>query len=236
MVRNEAVMIFGSDFRYGHILGPMNSLLMKVLQRELIALGNSETRRHYVIVDEYPKLAYGKEVEDFSTFLELGRSMGIRVCLVIQTPEQLIQLHGEHGANVIWGQAQNRLILRVADEAGAAYCSKHLSRFRGFVWTKQVGRNWSIGSSSNSHEGSVSSSSGGSDSRSEHWHDVAYVPPEDIMDLPLASYEQPWHGYLSAPGLSRTKRCKFTVTPQWLSRQMADLGGLVAEGNEIKRT
>src|SRR5262249_53538377 len=138
LVREEQVLVLGSDFRYSHILGPMNNLILNVMKRELLSQPDSRSRRHYMLIDEFPKLNYHEAAKEFPDFVELGRSRSVRVLIAMQTPRQLVELYGEEGASTILGQCQNKIILRVADLAGATDCSNMLGRIHRYEWVQNV--------------------------------------------------------------------------------------------------
>jgi hypothetical protein len=213
LVRGEQVLVLGSDFRYSHILGPMNSLLLNFMKRELVSQPNSHTRRHYLFIDEFPKLNYHQPAEEFGDFVEFGRSRGIRVCILFQTPLQLTQLYGEAGAKIILGQCPNRIILRLADYESASDCSNLLGRVHGYEWTQNVSENESFGQSRSTSYGR---------SAAETYADRPLVRPEEIMDLPRASFSRGIFGYAICPALPRTKRWKFHITPEWIREHVTD--------------
>ena len=218
MVRGEQVLVLGGDFRYSHILGPMNALALNCYKRELLSQPDSRTRRHYVIIDEFPKLNYHQPAEEFADFVELGRSRGVRTVIVMQTPRQLVELYGEEGASIILGQCQNKIILRVADHAGATDCSNMLGRVHGYEWTRNVSEGESVSSSPGGHSRSTSYNR----SAAETYADRPLVRPEEIMDLPLASRSRGFSGYAISPALARTKRWKFRITPEWIREHVSD--------------
>lgn len=210
---SDAVVVFGSDFRFADILGPMNALIMKVLKQRLLSQGDDEEnrRRHYLFIDEFPKLNYNSPAEDFPDFVELGRSKGVRVTIVAQTPEQIKGLYGPEMMSTIFACCQNKLILRVSDFAGATECSNMLPFFHGYEWLQNRGKTSSKDGDSTNH--------GASETRA----DYPLVPPDVFQHLPLADWDLGWRGYALDASMRRVPAWSFRVTPQFLSEH---LGGV----------
>ena len=219
LVRGEQVLVLGNDFRFGHILGPMNNLLLNFIKRELIAQGDSRTRRHYVIVDEFPKLNQQLPAEEFPDFCELGRSRGVRVVIVMQSPLQLKKLYGEEGLEVLMGQCMHKVVLRLADHGGATFCSNLLGRIHGYEWTRNVSDNRTISHAPGGH----TTSWGVTEGASETFADRPLIPPHALMELPRASRRRGFRGYAITPALPGTNSFGFTITPQWLREHLIDV-------------
>jgi hypothetical protein len=198
MIRSDVIMVFGSDFRFAHILGPMNALMMNVLRQQLLSQSDvtDESRLHYMFIDEFAKLNYNAPAEDFPDFVELGRSKGIRTSIVIQTTEQIKKLYGPEGLGFILGQCQNRLIFRVSDHAGATECSNMIPFIHDYEWLK--------------------SSNGASESRV----DRPLVPPDVIQQLPLADWGLGWRGIAIDAVMRRVPVWQFQVTPDFLAQSL----------------
>jgi hypothetical protein len=198
MILSDVVMVFGSDFRFAHVLGPMNALMMSVLRQKLLSQGDvtDDSRVHYMFIDEFPKLNYNSPAEDFPDFCELGRSKGVRVCIVIQTPEQVKKLYGPEGLGFILGQCQNKLIFRVSDHAGATECSNMFPFTHGYEW--------------------LANTTGAGESRV----DRPRVPPDVIQNLPLADWDLGWRGFAIDAVMRRTPAWQFQVTPQFLAEHL----------------
>jgi hypothetical protein len=216
LVRGDQVLVLGSDYRYSHILGPLNNLTINVMKRELLSQPESHTRRHYMFIDEFPKLNYNQPAEDFPDFLELGRSFGVRAGIVMQTPRQLVKLYGPEGASIIMGQSLNKLFLRHADLEGATDCSNLLGRINGREWNYNVGE----GGSHTSAPGGDSSTRTWNDGASEVWADRPLVTPHDILNLPLASWTEGFSGFAICPALAQTKRWRFDIGPEWIKENI----------------
>lgn len=210
LIRSDVVVVLGSDFRFSHVLGPMNALMMNVLKQRLLSQGDvtDDSRRHYLFIDEFPKLNYNAPAEDFPDFCELGRSKGVRVCIVLQTTEQVKKLYGSEGLGYILGQCQNKIILRVSDVAGATECSNMLPFFRGYerlasdsVSSGPNGLQWTSGSS-------------------ETRADRPLVPPDVIQHLPLADWDLGWRGFALGSSMRRVPAWQFHVTPRFLAEHL----------------
>ncbi len=229
LVRGEQVFVLGSDFRFGHILSPMNNVLLSLIKRELIAQGNSRTRRHYVLVDEFPKLNNQTPAEEFPDFCELGRSRGVRVVIVIHSPQQLVKLYGAEGADIILGQCQHKLILKKGDFAGAQYCSNLLGRVHRYEWVQN--RSYG-GSTTYTPQGPTTSWTWGHGA-SEVYADRPLVPPDVLMDQEQASRRRGFRGYGISPALPRTKRFAFFAGRDWLARHLSDVDtSLAVDAND----
>jgi hypothetical protein len=211
LVRGEVVMVAGGDHQFNHIVGPMNYLMLTVLKQKLIGQEKSERRRHYVFIDEFAALNYNRPAEEVEDFFVRGRSRGVRIGIVIHSPEQLVDLYGKPKTNVILGQCQSKLILKVSDPDGAEYCSRLLGQVYGYEWTHSVSVNQTSGPQRSTSHGT---------SAQETYANHPLVHPDQIMDLPLASLEHGFHGFGIVPGATGTHKWRFHLTPRWLARHV----------------
>lgn len=197
-LRSDVLVVLGSDFRFSHILGPMNALLMQVVREQLLSRPEDPEDRNqtYLFIDEFPKLNYNAPVEDFEGFCELGRSKGVRVVICIQTPEQVKGLYGPERAASILGNCGNKLIYRVSDAAGAEECSRMLPHYHGYE--------------------KLITSGGMSLSMAESRVDRPLVQPSDIQFLPLADWRLGWKGYGVCANLRRNPAWEDRITPEFL--------------------
>jgi hypothetical protein len=215
LIRSDVIAVLGSDFRFSHILGPMNALMMKVLRQMLLTQGDDleGKRATYLFIDEFPKLNYNAPAEDFADFCELGRSMSVHVVICMQTPEQVKKLYGPEDMASILGNCLNKLVFHVSDEEGAATCSKMLPHFHGYEWIRNAD---------------------GTRSRRDHFTTYNYgeqrvdrplVPPDVLQQLPLADWGMGWRGYGLDANLRRVAAWEDFISPEFLA---ATLGPDVA--------
>ncbi|MHB1785287.1 MAG: type IV secretory system conjugative DNA transfer family protein [Acidimicrobiales bacterium] len=219
LVRGEQVLVLGSDFRYRHILDPLNQLILNFMKRELVAQPDSRTRRHYVLIDEFPQLNSNQPSEEFPAFVEVGRSRGIRVVIVMQTPRQLVRLYGPEGTSTLLGQCLNKIMLRHADFDGASDCSNLLGRVHRYEWVRNV----TEGTTRTKSRDGISTAWSRNVGASEVWADRPLVHAQEIMDLPLASWKRGIAGFAICPALSNTKRWRLNIGPDWIREHVADL-------------
>ncbi|MDG3008462.1 type IV secretion system DNA-binding domain-containing protein [Paludisphaera mucosa] len=208
LIRSDVVAIAGGDFQFSHIVAPMNNLFLTVLKNKLIGQEKSDRRRHYIFIDEFAALNNNRPADEVLDFFVRGRSRGVRIAVAVHTPEQLVDLYGPHKTEVILGQCQNKILLKMADVAGSEWCSKMLGQIHEYEWTA----NASVGAT-RGKESSSNWSLGGS----ETYADRPIVHPDEIRSLPLASFETGIHGYGILPGPSGVDRWKFHLTPGWLA-------------------
>lgn len=230
LVRGEAVMVAGGDFQFNHVIGPMNYLMLTVLKQKLIGQEKSERRRHYVFIDEFAALNYNRPAEEVEDFFVRGRSRGVRIGIVLHTPEQLVDLYGKPKTNVILGQCQSKLILKVSDPDGAEYCSRLLGHVHGYEWTSSVSVSVSRGQAS----GQPPSTTYGT-SAQETFANYPLVHPDRIMDLPLASLEHGFHGFAIVPGATGTHKWRFHLTPEWLAEHVVPTADHVRSYESCRR-
>ena len=173
----------------------------------MVGQKRSNDRRHYIFIDEFSALNNDKPADEVRDFFVRGRSRGVRLAIVVHSPEQLRKIYGEHDAAVLLGQCQNKVILRIDDIEGSEWASKALGSFHGYEWTGTIGNGMNYASEI---------SSNWSISGAEHYIDRPYVQPDVIRSLPLASFEDGFEGYLIIPGAYGVDRCRFRLTPEWL--------------------
>lgn len=226
LVRGDVIAIAGGDFEFNHIVAPMNYLLLTILKQKLVGQEKSEKRRHYVFIDEFAALNDRRPAEEVNDFFVRGRSRGVRIGIVIHTPEQLVHLYGKPMTNVILGQCQTRLILRVADPDGAEYCSRLLGQVYGYEWTRSMSVNYTTGATNSQSWGQGSQ---------EHYVNRPLVHLDEIMDLPLASLEHGFHGFGIVPGASGTHKWRFHLDPKWLARHVVPAAEGVASYESCRR-
>lgn len=226
MTQECCVVLFGTDTRYDKILGPLNALYFKLVQQYLLARGDVEHPRDYVIIDEFAKLGGGRPVEGFLDLCELGRSRGVRVAICIQTPAQLDKLYGKPGREILLGQCQNQMLFRTADETGSEYNAKRMGRARGYELLGNMGlsagftagRTWAPGGGSSSSQHSTGQSEG----VSESYYDRPFVHPDEFANLPAADFLSGIHGFADVPrtGLFQAGRWRFHLDTEWLRRHV----------------
>ncbi len=211
MVRSDVVLVAGGDFRFNHIIAPMNYLMLTCLKHELLGQAKSHVRRHYVFIDEFAAVNHDKPADEVLDLFVRGRSRGVRLCIAVHTPEQLVHVYQKPMANVILANCQHKLILKVGDYDGASCCSQLLGHVYGYEWTHNV---------STSHTSGAQPSTTHSRGAQETWADRSLVPPSVNQELPLASLEHGIHGFGILSGDTGTHRWRFHLSPQWLERHV----------------
>jgi type IV secretory pathway TraG/TraD family ATPase VirD4 len=181
------IWVWGSDPRYSSTVEPWNGVQFELMGHELLIRGNIGVDT-LIFIDEFPQLNGGQKSTIIRKLLEFGRSSRVRNVLAVQTPAQVVAIYGEHEAQTLLGQMHLGMAFRHTDEHGKTYWSQRLGRMRGFEpkWTysRQVGGSRSYGRQAGSGT-SWSETLGFSLER----YDLERVPPSDIGDLPIGSYE-----------------------------------------------
>lgn len=106
------------DLSKGSVLAPIYRLLIDIALKE--ALGRTSTSRGHVwfILDELKLLPHCMHLEDG---LNLGRSMGISIVAGMQSVNQMYELYGREGGQVICGAFSNIFALPLADYESRNY-------------------------------------------------------------------------------------------------------------------
>jgi hypothetical protein len=219
LVKGEQALVLGGDFKYAKVLGAMNAMIWTYLKRELISQPDSRLRRHYVFIDEFPRLNNAEAAEEFSDFCEIGRSRGVRVSICLQSIQQLVRLYGQELTDSLLGACHHKVIFRLSDYASAQYCSRMLGHVHQFMWL----RNYSFGGSVSYGAGGRSAGSSSSAGASEQWIDHALVYPDELMQLPLGSRRHGIHGYCITPALPRTNAFRFHASGRWIKDHIRDI-------------
>lgn len=208
LIKSDVTLHVGGDFQFPAIVGAYNYLILTMLKQHLVGQSPSRSRKHFVIVDEYEALNFGKPATEFLDLLVRGRSRGCQAVFVIHSPQQLADVYGDKKSAVLMGQAQNKLIFRVADYEGAEACSKLLGAVHRYEWTRTTNV------APSSHPGRNIDISYGA---GETYASRPIIHPDEIMDLRLASLEHGIDGFGIVPTAFGTRKWKFALTPDWLA-------------------
>lgn len=227
LVRGHVLVIVGGDFEFKDVVNPFNQLLLSTLKTKLIGQEKSSRRYHHVIMEEFAAINGDKSAEEVIDFFVRGRSRGVRVVMVIHSPRQLQALYGAEMADVLLGQTQHKVIFKVNDAEGAAYCAKELGFVHGYEWAQSVSVSATFGEHPSSTRGM---------SASEQRVDYTRVHLDDIKSLPLAGFTSGIWGYGSVTGETAMHRWRFHLDPEWLARHAVAIDPSVPSYESCRRT
>lgn len=131
-VQGEGILVLGRDPRAAALLDPVNMLLLTQLFSHLLAQGDSDTRRTYVVCDELTVAAGDdRPLPGFKDICERGAARGVVVAVAYQSYADVKALYKE-SADAILGMLQNQVFLRAGDAPTARYVSEAFGR--GKAW------------------------------------------------------------------------------------------------------
>lgn len=170
-------IVLQGNGRYGNMV---RSLIGGILQTVSATMNSgacpdSELRKIWLFLDEFPQLG---KVPNFSPFLEVGRSKGIRVCLGAQDHSQIRQHYSEEEANTFLSQIKTWVVVKFPPGPTAEWISRTVGNRR--VQVAQQSR------------GGADKASGGSVSLSYADVDLPVIHPADI-EAKLGASER-WNG------------------------------------------
>jgi len=137
------------------------------VRREARESGRATT---WLVLDEFASLG---RLEQIQKIASLGRSLGVRLVLALQSYSQLEQTYGEHGARSVMACCSNAVLLQAA--AGAANDQHFCAELIG----KRTVKRRTISTSSTESKDRQQSEISTSKSTSENWHyaEEYLVPP-----------------------------------------------------------
>lgn len=121
-VRNPSTkyrnIILKTSTEYAQITSAFNRAILSQVKANISALPKAKAHVNplWLIVDEFPQLGR----IDWKTFLEVGRSKGLRCVMCIQSASQLIEIYGQHISDS-WIDSIGTKIFGVQDGAGAEW-------------------------------------------------------------------------------------------------------------------
>ncbi|WP_434717140.1 type IV secretion system DNA-binding domain-containing protein [Paraburkholderia sp. A2RO-4L] len=143
----------------------MISCVLDVAARTILALPESQTRRVWLIIDEFASIGKVQSIEAVAT---KARKMGGCLLLGLQSVSQLQDRYGEKAAQTILSCLSSWLVLRCSDAETSEYVSKYI----GDAEVSRMTRNES-----------TSDTGGGSDGRSEQIQTQRAVMPVQLQRL-----------------------------------------------------
>lgn len=227
LIRGDVVAVCGGDLEYNHIIQPMSYLFLATLKQKLLGRAESNRRRSYIFVDEFSALNGRAPADEILDVFERGRSRGVRIGIVIHSPEQLVSVYGRERAATILGLVQHKVILKVDEKEGSEWASALLPQVHGYEWT----RNYSE-SAAFSSQGVTSTYGSGA---SETFANRPIVTPDQIRNLRMASLTHGIDGFGIMPGNYGVDRWKFHLSPGWLAEHLVIGDDSVASYESCRR-
>lgn len=119
--RSACAIFIEYDMAVGKSLTPLYRLLVDLALKETLGRTAQENGRVWYILDELKLLPHSVHLEDG---LNLGRSLGCSVIAGVQSVNQLYELYGEFGGQVILGGFSNVFAFSTTDFQSREYLSK----------------------------------------------------------------------------------------------------------------
>ncbi|MHC1763399.1 MAG: type IV secretion system DNA-binding domain-containing protein [Verrucomicrobiia bacterium] len=138
-IKKPGVLILGGDPILKDTLEPINALVLKALEQEILRLPDADTPRHWFCLDEFASMG---KVEGIRDLLRLGRSKGVSVLLGVHGTEGLIEKYDENVAEEILGLCTYKTFLRASSPKSAKWAEDYFGQERrmeeiyGESWTK----------------------------------------------------------------------------------------------------
>ncbi|MEX3984048.1 type IV secretion system DNA-binding domain-containing protein [Paraburkholderia sp. EG287A] len=165
-IRKERAGILFLTYRDDQInsLQNMISCALDVASRTVLSMPDSNTRRVWLIIDEFASIG---KVQSIETFAAKARKKGGCLLLGLQSVSQLQDRYGEKAAQTIMSNLSSWLVLRCSDPETSEYISTYIGE-------KEVSR---------MTRGESSSDSGGSASLNEQVQTERAVLPVELQRL-----------------------------------------------------
>jgi type IV secretory pathway TraG/TraD family ATPase VirD4 len=148
LLEHPACLVFAAPMRMGLAGEILAAMAVRLLQYQLHRRYGHKGGRLFLILDEFSKLALDHRQTE--RFISVSRSAGAVSVIILQDLEQL---HPGTRAS-IWGNCQDRYILRGASAHTSRWLSESLGERR--VWTRSVSASTSRGSRSQAESGGLS--------------------------------------------------------------------------------
>jgi len=188
-VRNEGILVLGSDPEFP-ALNLLNMLLFTQLFNQLLAQGDSATRRTHVVLDGLPLAAGdGRPLPGLKDICERGAGRGVVLAVTFQSYAEMKALY-KHDADAILGMLQNQIFLRAPDGPTAQYASEAFRKRHR--WNDVSGE----------------------------YHASDVIPYGEFLQLPPASPKDGITGYYLSPRAALRGPQKFHLPGHWIAANL----------------
>ena len=130
LMEKPSCLVFAAPMRMGLAGESLAAMAVRLMQHQLHQRYGHKGGRLFLILDEFSKLAMDHKQTE--RFISVSRSAGAVSVIILQDVDQL---HREARAS-IWGNCQDRYILRGASSSTASWLSESLGERR--AWTRTV--------------------------------------------------------------------------------------------------
>ena len=128
-LQGDSILLLGSNATVKTSLDAINEQIFRVMVEEIDIQSNSDTRRHWVWIDE-ARLASSLLKSELLPYLAVkGRSRGAALVLAFQDMDGFKEAAGERIANEIVAQCSNKALLRMESDSSASWASKLLGQY-----------------------------------------------------------------------------------------------------------
>ena len=148
LMERPSCLIFAAPMRMGLAGETLAAMAVRLIQHQLHQRYGHKGGRLFLILDEFSKLAMDHKQTE--RFISVSRSAGAVSVIILQDMDQL---HPATRAS-IWGNCQDRYILRGASASTAKWLSESLGERR--VWTRSVSASTSRGQRHQAESGGLS--------------------------------------------------------------------------------
>jgi hypothetical protein len=140
-VRNPGVILLPMDPTLVSVLEPYYRVFFHMLTQHILALAESDTRRTWIILDEFNTL---KPFESFPNYVTNGRSKGACTALALQHVNSVLD-PGHYGGlgEVILGEMKNRMFFHASTSKHAEWCANEYGRNEFYKESTSSGEQWS---------------------------------------------------------------------------------------------
>ncbi len=148
LFEQPSCLVFAAPMRMGLAGETLAAMAVRLIQHQLHQRYGHKGGRLFLILDEFSKLAMDHKQTE--RFISVSRSAGAVSVIILQDMDQL---HHTTRAS-IWGNCQDRYILRGASASTAKWLSESLGERR--VWTRSVSASTSRGTRHQAESGGLS--------------------------------------------------------------------------------
>ena len=180
-INQESILILGTAQELRAPQQAINSVVIERMSDLLLAQGESDTRQTWIIIDETRELSYCKKA--ISRLLDMGRSKGVRIVIVIQTIEGFRATFGKY-ADEIANMCGNKAFLQNDSQLTAEWAAKTIGDAEYQIWSQSRDRK------SRDNPSSIS----------ERIHNHQAVLPSEIMRMHRANRRR-FYGYFVSPSV-----------------------------------
>lgn len=120
--KGRKIVLVEYDLGVGEVLGPIYQMLYDQALKEALGRSEEEKGNVFLICDEFKLLGALDHIDDG---LNMGRSLGVKICAGLQNISQLYALYGEDRGKSILSGFSNMFCFRTGDAETRKYISDH---------------------------------------------------------------------------------------------------------------